>query len=112
MGSAMSSTPDDKLMREALLEATDLSVRFDTEEGPVYAVDKLSFALAPGEVLGVVGESGCGKSMSAMSLVRLLPRNAVVDGSVLFDGVDLLQLPEKQFAGSAAPRSPTSSRSR
>ena len=84
-------------MREPLLEATDLSVRFDTEEGPVYAVDRLSFALAPGEVLGIVGESGCGKSMSAMSLVRLLPRNAVVNGSVLFDGVDLLELPEKQL---------------
>jgi peptide/nickel transport system ATP-binding protein len=84
-------------MPEAVLEVTDLSVRFDTDDGPVYAVDKLSYALAPGEVLGIVGESGCGKSVSAMSLVRLLPRNARVEGSVRFDGVDLLQLPDKQL---------------
>jgi peptide/nickel transport system ATP-binding protein len=84
-------------MPEPLLEVTDLSVRFDTEDGPVYAVDKLSYSLARGEVLGLVGESGCGKSVSAMSLVGLLPRNAHVGGSVLFDGVDLLQLPDKQL---------------
>jgi peptide/nickel transport system ATP-binding protein len=84
-------------MAEPLLEVTDLSVRFETDDGPVYAVDKLSYTLAPGEVLGLVGESGCGKSISAMSLVRLLPRNAVVDGSVRFDGVDLLALPEREL---------------
>ena len=80
-----------------LLDVRDLSVRFDTDDGPVYAVDRLSYTLAPAEVLGLVGESGCGKSVSAMSLVRLLPRNAVVDGTVLFDGVDLLKLPDKQL---------------
>ncbi len=85
------------MMPEALLDVSDLSVRFETDDGPVYAVDKLSYTLAPGEVLGVVGESGCGKSVSAMALVRLLPKNAVIDGNVLFDGVDLLKLPDKQL---------------
>jgi peptide/nickel transport system ATP-binding protein len=84
-------------MTEPLLEVADLSVRFDTEDGPVYAVDRLGYTLAPGEVLGVVGESGCGKSVSAMSLVRLLPGHAAISGSVRFAGLDLLQLPEKDL---------------
>ncbi len=84
-------------MGAPLLEVTDLSVRFATEDGPVYAVDRLSFALEPGEVLGVVGESGCGKSVSAMSLLRLLPNHAVIDGSARFGGVDLLQLPGREL---------------
>ncbi len=75
-----------------LLEVSDLSVRFDTDEGPVQAVDRVSFTLAPREVLGIVGESGCGKSVTCMSLVRLLPETATVSGSVVFDGRDLLEL--------------------
>ena len=84
-------------MAEALLEVSDLSVRFDTEEGPVHAVDGLSFTLAPGEVLGIVGESGCGKSASCLSLVRLLPETAAISGSVLLAGVDLLALPAREL---------------
>ena len=61
----------------SLLEVEGLSVRFDTDDGPVHAVDRLSFTLGDGEVLGVVGESGCGKSVSFMSLLRLLPETAV-----------------------------------
>ncbi len=71
----------------------DLSVRFDTDDGAVYAVDKLSFSLDAGQVLGIVGESGCGKSVSVMSLLRLLPPTAHVTGSAEFDGVDLLAAP-------------------
>ena len=71
----------------------DLSVRFDTDDGTVHAVDRLSFALDEGQVLGVVGESGCGKSVSVMSLLRLLPPTAHVTGSAEFDGVDLLSAP-------------------
>ena len=67
-------------------------MRFETDEGPLQAVDRVSFALAPREVLGIVGESGCGKSVTCMSLVRLLPETARVSGSVVFDGVDLLAL--------------------
>jgi peptide/nickel transport system ATP-binding protein len=75
-----------------LLEVTDLSVRFDTDDGQVHAVDRLSFSIDEGEVLGIVGESGCGKSVTCMSLVRLLPETAHVSGSVRFEGTDLLTL--------------------
>jgi peptide/nickel transport system ATP-binding protein len=78
-----------------LLEVSDLSVRFETDDGPVHAVDRLSFTLAPGEVLGIVGESGCGKTVTALSILGLLPPSAVVTGRVLFGDVDLLQLPGK-----------------
>ena len=84
-------------MTEPLLEVTDLSVRFDTDEGPVHAVDKLSFTLAPGEVLGIVGESGCGKSVTCMSLVRLLPQTAAISGRAVFGGVDLLALSAREL---------------
>jgi peptide/nickel transport system ATP-binding protein len=79
-------------MAEPLLEVSDLSVRFDTDDGIVHAVDKMSFSLAPGEVLGIVGESGCGKSVTCMSLTRLLPETATVTGSAVFGGRDLLTL--------------------
>jgi peptide/nickel transport system ATP-binding protein len=79
----------------SLLEVEDLSVRFDTDDGSVHAVDRLTFTLEAGEVLGVVGESGCGKSVSAMSLLQLLPETAHVSGrarffSERFDGLDLI----------------------
>jgi peptide/nickel transport system ATP-binding protein len=75
-----------------LLEVSDLSVRFDTEDGSVYAVDRLSFEVGQGEVLGIVGESGCGKSVACLSLARLLPENATVTGRAVLNGVDLLTL--------------------
>ena len=68
-------------MAEPLLDVDRLSVRFDTDDGPVHAVDKLSFTLGRGEVLGIVGESGCGKSVTCMSLLRLLPETAVISGA-------------------------------
>jgi peptide/nickel transport system ATP-binding protein len=80
-----------------LLEVDELSVRFDTDDGTVHAVDRMSFDLDPGEVLGIVGESGCGKSVTCMSFVRLLPETATVSGSVRFDGVDLLSLPPRRL---------------
>jgi peptide/nickel transport system ATP-binding protein len=73
-----------------LLEVADLSVRFDTDAGTVHAVDNMSFTLAEREVLGIVGESGCGKSVTAMSLLRLLPPSASISGRARFDGNDLL----------------------
>ena len=72
-----------------LLEVTDLSVRFETDEGSVHAVDRLSFTVAPGEVLGIVGESGCGKTVTCLSLVRLLPQTAVIGGTAVLDGGEL-----------------------
>jgi peptide/nickel transport system ATP-binding protein len=77
----------------SLLDVRELSVRFDTDDGHVHAVDNLSFTLDERQVLGVVGESGCGKSVSVMSLLRLLPSTAHVTGSAEFDGVDLLSAP-------------------
>jgi peptide/nickel transport system ATP-binding protein len=83
----------------ALLEAIDLSVRFETDDGPTHAVDRLAFTLEEGQVLAIVGESGCGKSVTAMSIVRLLPPSARIDGRVLFDGTDLLAQPEAALRG-------------
>jgi len=84
-------------MPEPLLQVSDLSVRFDTDEGPVHAVDRMSFSLSAGEVLGIVGESGCGKSVTCMSIVRLLPETASIEGRALFDGRDLLALSPRRL---------------
>lgn len=76
-----------------LLEITDLRVYFDTEEGVVKAVDGVSFHVEPGETLGIVGESGCGKSVTCHSILKLHPPNGrIVSGSIVFDQVDLLSL--------------------
>jgi peptide/nickel transport system ATP-binding protein len=80
-----------------LLEVTDLSVRFETDDGAVHAVDRMAFVLEPGEVLAIVGESGCGKSVTAMSMLRLLPPTATVSGRAVFEGHDLLRLPEREL---------------
>jgi peptide/nickel transport system ATP-binding protein len=77
----------------ALLEVNDLSVRFRTDRGPVHAVDRMSFTLDEGEVLGLVGESGCGKSVTALSMLQLLPPSAEVSGEARFQGEDLLRIP-------------------
>jgi len=76
-----------------LLSVEDLSVTFRTAAGPLHAVRNISFTLAEGETLALVGESGCGKSATALSLTRLLPSPpAEVDGSVVFEGANLLAL--------------------
>jgi peptide/nickel transport system ATP-binding protein len=80
-----------------VLEVADLSVRFDSDEGRVHAVDRMSFTLDGGEVLGIVGESGCGKSVTVMSMLRLLPPTATVTGSALFAGQDLLKASESRL---------------
>jgi peptide/nickel transport system ATP-binding protein len=77
-------------MPEPLLEVRDLSVRFDTDDGAVHAVDGMSLELGSGQVLGIVGESGCGKSVTALSILGLLPKTATVTGSVRFEGAELL----------------------
>ena len=77
-------------MTAPLLEVTDLSVRFASEDGEVHAVRDVSFSVAPGEVLGVVGESGSGKSVSLMAVPALLPPSATVTGSIRFDGTELV----------------------
>ncbi len=84
----------------SLLEVRDLSVEFDTLDGPVHAVRHLSFSLEAGAALGIVGESGSGKTVSVLTLMRLLPANArVTGGQVLLDGTDILGLSEGQMRG-------------
>ncbi|MPZ27487.1 MAG: ATP-binding cassette domain-containing protein [Micromonosporaceae bacterium] len=76
---------------EPLLAVRDLTVRFRTEDGPVLAVDGASFEVAGQETVALVGESGCGKSVTAMALTGLLPPNATVSGEVRFGGDNLQQ---------------------
>jgi peptide/nickel transport system ATP-binding protein len=82
-----------------LLEVTGLKTQFFTEDGITRAVDDLSFAIGPGETLGIVGESGCGKSVAALSVMRLLPPRIgrTVAGFVRFGGTDLLTLSEAEM---------------
>jgi oligopeptide/dipeptide ABC transporter ATP-binding protein len=81
----------------AILEVADLSVSFVTESGNVSAVDHVSLDLAAGEIVGVVGESGCGKSVTAMSLAGLLPDSARVSGSVRLRGTELIGAKEAEL---------------
>ncbi|MDO5400022.1 MAG: ABC transporter ATP-binding protein [Eubacteriales bacterium] len=81
-----------------LLEVNDLRVHIDSPSGVVQAVRGVSFSLAPGEVLGIVGESGCGKSMLCRAIMRLLPRSArIAAGSVTADGKDITGLSEREM---------------
>ena len=81
-----------------LLEVKNLQTHFRTRAGLVRAVDGVSFQLERGELLGLVGESGCGKSVTALSLLRLVaPPGKIVGGEILFDSVDLLKLSESKM---------------
>jgi oligopeptide/dipeptide ABC transporter ATP-binding protein len=84
---------------EAPILAVDgLKVEFWTERGTIHAVNGISFSVAPGETLGIVGESGCGKSVTALALLGILPRaGKIVAGSATFEGRDLLGLSDKEL---------------
>jgi peptide/nickel transport system ATP-binding protein len=82
----------------SLLEIDDLRVSFDTEDGVVRAVRGVSLSLDRGEILALCGESGCGKSVTAMSVPRLLPPDrTLIEGTITLDGMDLTQLAERQL---------------
>lgn len=82
----------------ALLEVRGLKTFFDTRDGVVKAVDGVSFHVERGEVLGIVGESGCGKSVMSLSIMGLVSHpGEIVDGEILFDGVDITKLKKKEI---------------
>ncbi|MGD0006492.1 MAG: ABC transporter ATP-binding protein [Anaerolineaceae bacterium] len=82
-----------------LLKVQDLKTQFLTRDGTVHAVNGVSFNLNPGETLGIVGESGCGKSVSVMSILRLIqsPPGKVVGGKAIFDQKDLMQMSNEEI---------------
>ena len=84
----------------ALLDVDDLRVGFDTEAGLVHAVDGVSLAIEAGRTLGLVGESGCGKSVTASSILRLVPSppGRILGGAIRFAGTDILQMPSQDLS--------------
>lgn len=84
---------------KSLLKINNLSTHFHTEAGPIKAVNDVSFRIGEGETVCIVGESGCGKSITAMSVMGLVegPNGRVVNGQILFDGKDLLQIGKEEL---------------
>jgi len=82
-----------------LLEVRNLTTHFHTQDGIVQAVDNVSYDIGHGETVALVGESGCGKTVSALSIIKLIaiPPGKIVSGSVFFDGVDILKLPDEEM---------------
>ncbi|MBL0700894.1 MAG: ABC transporter ATP-binding protein, partial [Desulfosarcina sp.] len=86
-------------MVEKILNINDLTVTFKTDEGVFNAVDQVSLNIGRGEIVGLVGESGCGKTVTALSITRLIPSppGRIANGKILFNGKDLLQLGIKEM---------------
>ena len=93
---------------DVVLEVEDLRTYFRTRLGTVKAVDGVSFTLRRGETLGIVGESGCGKSVTVQSVMRLIPTppGRIVGGTVTLDGQELLELSESEMGRCVAARLP------
>ncbi|RLB90810.1 MAG: peptide ABC transporter ATP-binding protein, partial [Deltaproteobacteria bacterium] len=85
--------------KEPILRLENLVVAFDTEQGPIHAVDNISFSMDQGSILGIAGESGCGKSVTALSILRLLPKpvSRIVSGKIWFKDKNILGLPIEQM---------------
>ncbi|QJT20866.1 ABC transporter ATP-binding protein [Aeromonas media] len=92
-------TADNGQGRAPILEVRDLEVEFSIDDGKIKVLDGVSFQVAPGQTLGIVGESGCGKSVTSLAIMGLLPRphGQVVAGSIRFQGEELLSLPPDQM---------------
>ncbi|MGA7194504.1 MAG: ABC transporter ATP-binding protein [Anaerolineales bacterium] len=87
-----------KTDKKPLLEVKNLKTHFFTEDGVVHAVDGVDFVVYPGEILGLVGESGCGKSVTSLSVMRLIsPPGKILEGEILLDGLNLLNLSEDEM---------------
>ncbi|MCR4403616.1 MAG: ABC transporter ATP-binding protein [Firmicutes bacterium] len=86
-------------MGETLLEVRDLKTYFYTEDGVVPAVDGVSFSVEKGETIGIVGESGCGKSVTSLSVMRLIPNppGKIIDGEIIFEGENILEKTEAEM---------------
>jgi peptide/nickel transport system ATP-binding protein len=93
-------TADTRIDTEVILSVDDLRTHFTTRWGTVKAVDGISFDLRKGETLGIVGESGCGKSVTMLSLMRLIPipPGKIVSGSIVLDGEDIVPISEQEMA--------------
>lgn len=86
-------------MNKTLVEVRDLKVYFNTDKGIVKSVNGVSFNINEGETIGIVGESGCGKSVTAMSLMKLLPTSKIEGGEIIFQGKDILNMNENELMG-------------
>jgi len=95
----MAEETENSVVHKAALEVEGLQTYFFTRDGVVRAVEELSFHVDRGETLAIVGESGCGKSMTALSIMRLIPNppGRIVGGSIVLDGQDLMQMSEAQM---------------
>ena len=93
-------TADTRINTETVLSVEDLRTHFTTRWGTVKAVDGISFDLRKGETLGIVGESGCGKSVTMLSLIRLIPTppGRIVSGKIILDGEDIVPIDEQEMA--------------
>lgn len=94
-------------MSKTILEVKDLKVSFNTYAGEVQAVRGVNFHLQKGEVLAIVGESGCGKSVTAQTIMRLIPSppSVIKSGSIRFDGkMDIVKLSDRQMEKKSAVR--------
>ena len=91
-------------MKQPILEIKNLAVSFDTYAGEVQAVRGVSFSLQPGETLAIVGESGCGKSVSMQTIIGLLPSppSRIKSGEILYQGEDLSKRPTRRWKPIAA----------
>ena len=87
------------LPADIILEVDKLITSFETERGMLRAVDQVSFSVPRGKTVGIVGESGCGKSVTAMSIIRLLPQPAgrILGGQVRFKGLDLVRASDAEM---------------